>query len=783
MAEHLAFLEEELVGLPDTPPAFKPSQSQQVAALSRLSWISAAMGPVETRNLLLPFLQSYQHTRRDSDEILSVLAAQWRPVARGVVGILKADEKERARRLNLLATPAVAADAGRRDEREAIVEALGVIGSLLEALAAKEEKCIRDEAVTSLLYLLRFFPTFQGRRAFAQRVLLPAAARLSHSESGLFFSRCSAAKLIPAVYVYARPDAERAEAGKEEEKDKDAPRDAQAGNAREGGGAGDDAKRAEGEEGERRNTDDLDRGGLRELYEKLLTNDALLVRRDAAAEVPAFVRHWRRVREQLQDASQAGLSEEETELEANPQGLGDYFLPTLKKMSSDTIDFLRAASIGALIQLALLFPAAPSAPRESQFSASLILPLLPSAVSDPSWRVRAVLVRALPSLTAVFPSHFASQFYPLLQQLLRDSALRDVRQEAIRAVGETAKVLPGDEVAQFLVPLLPMLIQENSMTPCSPLGGPSPSASGAVPVVAPPTLSSPLNCNSPLLAPVLEVALPVAKAAGPAGAQVVLGSLALLVSSREEGHVRMMLAQHAGEFCSLVAAKRPSAPECPEAVRLVEGLCAALGTTAGGGDWTLRVEIIKQVVPIAKAFGIDFFTKYLQSIFTEAFSDHVYDVREAAVDACQPLTEEFGSRWAVEVLLPRLRHVYFVGGSGKESRNNGLESLASLPQGRPSSSYLERIAVLHAVPKLAKAFSASETETHLLPFLLAALKDDVPNVKFTGAEVMRVTVAAKTLPRTAYTTEELLTALNALTNDPDVDVRFCSQLALAATRS
>ncbi|KFG49451.1 HEAT repeat-containing protein, partial [Toxoplasma gondii VAND] len=29
MAEHLSFLEEELVGLPDTPAAFKPSQSQQ----------------------------------------------------------------------------------------------------------------------------------------------------------------------------------------------------------------------------------------------------------------------------------------------------------------------------------------------------------------------------------------------------------------------------------------------------------------------------------------------------------------------------------------------------------------------------------------------------------------------------------------------------------------------------------------------------------------------------------------------------------------------------------
>ncbi|KFG49456.1 HEAT repeat-containing protein, partial [Toxoplasma gondii p89] len=737
-----------------------------VSALTRLSWISAAMGPVDTRVLLLPFLQSYQLSRRESDEILCVLAAQWRAVARGVVGVLKADEEERERRLSLLG---IADASARRDESAAVTRALGEIAGALEPLAAKEEKCIRDEAVTSLLYLLRFFPDFRSQQAFAQRFLLPIASRLLHSDSGLFFSKCSAAKLVPALYAYAAPAAGQVDDGVEKEKtEQEEGRDQRPAASREASAP--EEKRVESEDSDLRRPElNLDRSELRSLFEKLLTHEALLVRRDAAVEVPAFVRHWRRIRDQTR---QSACSEDAAQtLEEDPQGLGDFFLPTLKKMIADTIDFLRAAAVGSLLQLALLFPSASS----QTFSASAVFPLLSAAVSDPSWRVRAVVARGLAALTAAFPSQFASQFYPCLQPLLRDSALRDVRQAAIRAVGEIAEVLPADEVSEYLVPLVPQLLQENAMSPAA-------AAAGVLPVVAPPTLSSPLLCNSPLLAPVLEVALPVARAAGAASAQTVLASLALLLNSREESHVRMTLAQHAGEFCALVATQRP-APDCPEAVRLVEGLCSALGATAGGGDWTLRVEIIKQVVPISKAFGVDFFSKHLQSIFIEAFSDHVYDVREAAVDACPPLTTEFGVRWAVEILLPRLRQVFFVGGSGKDSRSNGLDPLASLPQGRPSSSYLERIAVLHAVPKLAGVFSASETENHLLPFLLAALKDEVPNVKFTGAEVVRVMLSSKTLPSTAYTTDEIIPALKSLANDSDVDVRFCSQLALAAARS
>ncbi|KFG56372.1 HEAT repeat-containing protein, partial [Toxoplasma gondii FOU] len=531
MAEHLSFLEEELVGLPDTPAAFKPSQSQQVSALTRLSWISAAMGPVDTRVLLLPFLQSYQLSRRESDEILCVLAAQWRAVARGVVGVLKADEEERERRLSLLGSADASA---RRDESAAVTRALGEIAGALEPLAAKEEKCIRDEAVTSLLYLLRFFPDFRSQQAFAQRFLLPIASRLLHSDSGLFFSKCSAAKLVPALYAYAAPAAGQVDDGVEKEKtEQEEGRDQRPAASREASAP--EEKRVESEDSDLRRPElNLDRSELRSLFEKLLTHEALLVRRDAAVEVPAFVRHWRRIRDQTR---QSACSEDAAQtLEEDPQGLGDFFLPTLKKMIADTIDFLRAAAVGSLLQLALLFPSASS----QTFSASAVFPLLSAAVSDPSWRVRAVVARGLAALTAAFPSQFASQFYPCLQPLLRDSALRDVRQAAIRAVGEIAEVLPADEVSEYLVPLVPQLLQENAMSPAA-------AAAGVLPVVAPPTLSSPLLCNSPLLAPVLEVALPVARAAGAASAQTVLASLALLLNSREESHVRMTYATRDSE--------------------------------------------------------------------------------------------------------------------------------------------------------------------------------------------------------------------------------------------
>ncbi|KYF40218.1 HEAT repeat-containing protein [Toxoplasma gondii ARI] len=234
----------------------------QVSALTRLSWISAAMGPVDTRVLLLPFLQSYQLSRRESDEILCVLAAQWRAVARGVVGVLKADEEERERRLSLLGSADASA---RRDESAAVTRALGEIAGALEPLAAKEEKCIRDEAVTSLLYLLRFFPDFRSQQAFAQRFLLPIASRLLHSDSGLFFSKCSAAKLVPALYAYAAPAAGQVDDGVEKEKtEQEEGRDQRPAASREASAP--EEKRVESEDSDLRRPElNLDRSELRSL--------------------------------------------------------------------------------------------------------------------------------------------------------------------------------------------------------------------------------------------------------------------------------------------------------------------------------------------------------------------------------------------------------------------------------------------------------------------------------------------------------------------------------------
>ncbi|PHJ18006.1 heat repeat-containing protein, partial [Cystoisospora suis] len=951
MAEHLAFLEEELLGLPDTPPAFKPSQAQQAAALSRLSWVCAAMGPSNTRHLLLPFLYSYQQSIRHCDELLSILAAQWRAVARGVCGPKNASKvssslgRQHGSRPSInhntssVGGGSVSRSGGHsrftsssslskgeslsQKSREGVLEAFGSIVKPLEELACMEERCIRDEAVTSLLYLLHFFPDYQTRKLFARRYLIPCACRLVHLE-GSFFSKCSAAKLIPALYPFA-PRGASADAkmqsteGGEGETNKrtqslsslsnpsgepgggsSSSSASSGGGTREGsgtkninpsttGGGGASSMDANssscssnassnslqntsttegagGEAGRRAGGDSGGDGGgqeqqgnggvevtrrdLKELFEKLLVSDALLVKRDAAIEIPSFIRHWRKAREcqaseskpqhhqqhaqsssrdgedggegaRAGDSSAAGegggmtspssssgnssssatrIGEEEEEgrhnyfhdenlgrgkdgggerdggcdvLGSDPDELPEsfYFLPALKKLSSDTIDFLRAAAISSLIQLALLFPSptststspsSSSPSSSSRFTPALILPFLSDAVSDSSWRVREVVAKALPRLIPFFKAYLSSHLYLLLQQLLRDSALRDVRQQAIRSLGDISTYLSPEEVTQFLVPLIPMLLQENATSPPSSTsfqggllsntatasslpsggvatllpnassssstlspassspgaggspglsnpasqagspaggglmasntggsllsnngggsgslgsttttnstttGGPSTAGGGiggnpsqggggagggfyqqAVPVVAPPTANSPLNTNSPLLLPVLEVALPVAKHATLAGAQTIIGSLALLVTQREEPHVRMMLAQQAGDFCQLIASTKKGSVETgvehPEAVKLVEGLCLPLSMTSltstlqggQGGSWTLRVELMKQISPISNAFGLSFFTKYLQNLYLEAFSDQVYDVREAAVDACK----------------------------------------------------------------------------------------------------------------------------------------------------
>lgn len=116
-------------------------------------------------------------------------------------------------------------------------------------------------------------------------------------------------------------------------------------------------------------------------------------------------------------------------------------------------------------------PMAGDSEKKGVFSVGEALSLHLLGAADPSWRVRSIAAKEMIRVIAFAPHDF-EDFFPSLCLLLKDTALRDVRLEAVRCVGQAAHVLPQEEVTAKLVPLVRQLLADFvPQTKCADLWG------------------------------------------------------------------------------------------------------------------------------------------------------------------------------------------------------------------------------------------------------------------------------------------------------------------------
>ncbi|MED6131988.1 hypothetical protein PIB30_015139 [Stylosanthes scabra] len=89
--------------------------------------------------------------------------------------------------------------------------------------------------------------------------------------------------------------------------------------------------------------------------------------------------------------------------------------------------------------------------------------------------------------------------------------------------------------------------------------------------------------------------------------------------------------------------------------------------------------------------------------------------------------------------------------------------------------YLYRMTVLRAISLLAPVMGAEITCSKLLPVVITASKDRVPNIKFNVAKVLQ---AIFPIVDQSVVEKTIRPCLVELSEDPDVDVRFFSNQAL-----
>eukprot|EP00850_Spirogloea_muscicola_P022421 SM000293S10922 [mRNA] locus=s293:9990:14172:- [translate_table: standard] len=170
----------------------------------------------------------------------------------------------------------------------------------------------------------------------------------------------------------------------------------------------------------------------------------------------------------------------------------------------------------------------------------------------------------------------------------------------------------------------------------------------------------------------------------------------------------------------------------------------------------VRLNIISKLDQVNQVIGIDLLSQSLLPAIVELAEDRhwrVYSIREAAANNLKRLAEEFGAEWAQAHIIPQIL----------DMMNN--------------PHYLYRMTILFAISMLAPVVGAEVTCNTMLPVVINASKDRVPNIKFNVAKMLQTFIPIVEPTVVEQTIRPCLLELN---EDTDPDVRFFAGQALQA---
>ena len=215
---------------------------------------------------------------------------------------------------------------------------------------------------------------------------------------------------------------------------------------------------------------------------------------------------------------------------------------------------------------------------------------------------------------------------------------------------------------------------------------------------------------------------------------------------------------------------------------LSTNLLPAITELAQDHKWRVRLAIIEYIPKLAKQLGESFFNEELLSLCMSWLWDPVYAIREAAVNNLKELTVIFGSEWAQVEIINRLLNqgdkIDNDDGNGDNNDNNDKVDY---------SNFIIRITCLFAITSLIPVIDYKVLIDKVLPFINGLINDSVPNIRFNVAKSYLILVESlinkKKLGQLSETNDQelkkfidsqVLSNLQKLENDDDVDVRFYS---------
>ncbi|WFD41919.1 protein phosphatase regulatory subunit Paa1 [Malassezia psittaci] len=192
---------------------------------------------------------------------------------------------------------------------------------------------------------------------------------------------------------------------------------------------------------------------------------------------------------------------------------------------------------------------------------------------------------------------------------------------------------------------------------------------------------------------------------------------------------------------------------------LSQSLLPAIMELAEDKQWRVRQAIIENIPLLALQLGVQFFNEQLSSLCMSWLGDTVYSIREAATINLKKLTEVFGVEWARTTIIPKV-----------------------LQMGTHPN-YLYRMTRIFAVTTMTPSLDEDTILNSVLTTMLPMVQDPVPNIRFNVAKAFEVLAEKlRDSPDGQRSIQEKINpALQVLSKDRDVDVRFYATRALQAT--
>ncbi|KXS95633.1 hypothetical protein AC578_3552 [Pseudocercospora eumusae] len=405
-------------------------------------------------------------------------------------------------------------------------------------------------------------------------------------------------------------------------------------------------------------------------------------------------------------------------------------IPLFQHLAGDDQDSVRLLTVDVLIAIA------EAVPKEQQSSHGVLLTALRGLFDDKSWRVRYMVADRFEKVAKAVDEEVVSRdLVPAFVKLLKDNEA-EVRSAIAGQIPGFCQLVDRQALLRDIVPAVEELVSDSSQHVRAAFGS---QISGLAPILGKQETTEHLL---PMLLQMLKDDFP---------------------------DVRLNIISKLEQVNNVIGIELLSQSLLPAIVQLAEDK-----------QWRVRLAIIQYVPLLASQLGVKFFDEKLSSLCMSWLGDTVFSIREASTQNLKKLTEVFGVEWASEAIVPK------------------VAAMAEHPN------YLYRMTTCFAVSILAPALSLPVIARSILPILQSLVSDPIPNIRFNVAKSYGVLIDIfKRLPDSDSATivemekqgatefpgsargqqiirDEIMSPLEKLMSDDDVDVRFFATTASKA---